>query len=83
MFLIVAVIILTVLYRKREYRVKASSPSPNAKREILLTIDGNTIKHHVSPSTYQMARDNLQNALIEKMPMSPIISDYAEPDISV
>ncbi|CAP32793.2 Protein CBR-DDR-2 [Caenorhabditis briggsae] len=83
MFLIVAVIVIAILYRKREYRVKASSPSPNAKREILLTIDGNTIKHHVSPSTYQMARDNLQNALIEKMPMSPIISDYAEPDISI
>uniref|UniRef100_A0A8R1E1I1 receptor protein-tyrosine kinase n=1 Tax=Caenorhabditis japonica TaxID=281687 RepID=A0A8R1E1I1_CAEJA len=83
MFLIVAVIILAILYRKREYRVKASSPSPTVKREILLTIDGNTIKHHVSPSTYQMARDNLQNALIEKMPMSPVISDYAEPDISI
>ncbi|CAB3400341.1 unnamed protein product [Caenorhabditis bovis] len=81
--LTISIIVVIFVYRRREDRVKATSPSPNNKREILLTIDGNTIKHHVSPSTYQMARDNLQNAIIEKLPMSPIISDYAEPDISI
>ncbi|CAD6185278.1 unnamed protein product [Caenorhabditis auriculariae] len=79
-----SVVLAMVLYKKRD-RVKASSPSPSfnvATREIHLTIDGTTIKR-VSPSTYQMTRDNLQNALIEKMPIDSAVSDYAEPDISV
>ncbi|VDO52857.1 unnamed protein product [Haemonchus placei] len=36
----------------------------------------------ISPSTYQMARDNMENALLEKCPMIVISSDYAEPIFS-
>ncbi|KJH47044.1 hypothetical protein DICVIV_06896 [Dictyocaulus viviparus] len=36
----------------------------------------------VSPSTYQMAKDNIENALLEKCPIIAISSDYADPDFS-
>lgn len=42
----------------------------------------NRLLQPVSPSTYQMARDNMENALLEKCPMIVISSDYAEPDFA-
>ncbi|KIH46182.1 hypothetical protein ANCDUO_23767 [Ancylostoma duodenale] len=62
------------LYRKRD-KIRTASPGSH------LTFDGSVFKS-VSPSTYQMARDNMENALLEKCPMIVIASEYAEPDFS-
>ncbi|VDM79140.1 unnamed protein product [Strongylus vulgaris] len=64
------------LYRKRD-KIRTSSP-PHGTH---LTFDGTVFKS-VSPSTYQMARDNMENTLLEKCPMIMIASEYAEPDFS-
>ncbi|CAJ0602423.1 unnamed protein product [Cylicocyclus nassatus] len=62
------------LYRKRD-KIRTSSP-PHGTH---LTFDGTVFKS-VSPSTYQMTRDNMENTLLEKCPMIVIASEYAEPD---
>ncbi|KAE9421224.1 hypothetical protein Angca_004859 [Angiostrongylus cantonensis] len=63
-------------YRKRG-KIRTSSPSHSAH----LSFKGGAFKP-ISPSTFQMARDNMENALLEKCPMIVISSDYAEPDFS-
>ncbi|VDM60247.1 unnamed protein product [Angiostrongylus costaricensis] len=63
-------------YRKRG-KIRTSSPPHSAH----LSFKGGAFKP-ISPSTFQMARDNMENALLEKCPMIVISSDYAEPDFS-
>ncbi|VDO89288.1 unnamed protein product [Heligmosomoides polygyrus] len=63
-------------YRKRD-KIRTASP-PHGSH---MAFTGGSFKP-VSPSTYQMARDNMENALLEKCPMIVISSDYAEPDFA-
>ncbi|WKY05567.1 hypothetical protein Q1695_006067 [Nippostrongylus brasiliensis] len=63
-----------MFYRKRD-KIRTASPPHGTS----LAFSAGTFKA-VSPSTYQMAKDNLENALLEKCPMIVVSSDYAEPD---
>ncbi|PAV78979.1 hypothetical protein WR25_10309 [Diploscapter pachys] len=90
LFFAIVIVILCTLFQHKRDRVKATSPSPtfNARRsEIHLTVEGSTIKR-TSPSTYQMTKDNIQNAILEKVPLpsgclNEEISDYAEPYLMI
>ncbi|MFH4981203.1 hypothetical protein AB6A40_007912 [Gnathostoma spinigerum] len=67
---------------RRPIGVKSSSPIifGNSSKDVKLLIDGSTIKR-VSPSTYRMTADNMENSLLEKMPIySDSGSEYADPD---
>ncbi|KAK6045121.1 hypothetical protein COOONC_17374 [Cooperia oncophora] len=65
-------LIVICFYRKRD-KIRTASP-PHV-------YNGGVFKS-ISPSTYQMAKDNMENALLEKCPMIVISSDYAEPVFS-
>ncbi|CAJ0958118.1 unnamed protein product, partial [Mesorhabditis belari] len=80
-FCLVAGCLLRVSFRRRRPPVKPiPSPAFSQKHpQIHLMMDGSTIKR-VSPSTYQMTKDNMHNAFLEKI---PIDGEYADPDFSV
>nr|CDJ91912.1 Coagulation factor 5 8 type and Tyrosine protein kinase domain containing protein [Haemonchus contortus] len=65
-------LLVVCFYRKRD-KIRTASPPHGFNGGVFKTI---------SPSTYQMARDNMENALLEKCPMIVISSDYAEPIFS-
>ncbi|KAK5966982.1 Discoidin domain-containing receptor tyrosine kinase B [Trichostrongylus colubriformis] len=65
-------LIVVCFYRKRD-KIRTASPPHGYNRSVFKPI---------STSTYQMARDNMENALLEKCPMIVISSDYAEPVFS-
>uniref|UniRef100_A0A915ATJ7 receptor protein-tyrosine kinase n=1 Tax=Parascaris univalens TaxID=6257 RepID=A0A915ATJ7_PARUN len=84
LLLLAAVVLLfyIVCCCRRSVAVKSASPmfDKGSKDVHLMIVEGNTIKR-VSPSTYRMAADNMENSLLEKLPIScDSGSEYADPD---
>ncbi|VDM41070.1 unnamed protein product [Toxocara canis] len=82
LFAAVVLLLYILCCCRRSVAVKSSSPifDKGNKDVQLMIVEGSTIKH-VSPSTYRMTADNVENSLLEKLPIScDSGSEYADPD---
>ncbi|VDN51993.1 unnamed protein product [Dracunculus medinensis] len=88
---IIAIIVLSSImsifayiacHYQRSNSLKSSLFDENTKDVQLMIVQGGTIKR-VSPSAYRMTADNVENSLLEKMPICcDSGSEYADPDLA-
>ncbi|VDK17333.1 unnamed protein product [Anisakis simplex] len=84
LFAVVVLLLYIVFCCRRSVAVKSSSPvfDKTINKDVqLMIVEGNTIKR-ISPSTYRMTADNMENSLLEKLPQTTYDSgsEYADPD---